>query len=112
MFNENLVQLRKLNQMTQEDVAEKVGVSRQAVAKWESGETEPSLEKAKLYLSNLEALMLQWRGSYIKSISVSTGAASIKDHEDVDSVIAEADKKMYESKQKYYLSIGIDREYH
>lgn len=71
-----------------------------------------SLEKAKLYLSNLEALMLQWRGSYIKSISVSTGAASIKDHEDVDSVIAEADKKMYESKQKYYLSIGIDREYH
>ena len=43
MFNENLVQLRKLNQMTQEDVAEKVGVSRQAVAKWESGETSPDI---------------------------------------------------------------------
>ena len=37
MFNENLVRLRKINQMTQEDIAEAVGVSRQAVAKWESG---------------------------------------------------------------------------
>ena len=48
MFNENLVRLRKLNQMTQEDIAEAVGVSRQAVAKWESGETIPDLEKCKL----------------------------------------------------------------
>lgn len=37
MFKDNLVQLRKLKSMTQEDIAEKVGVSRQAVAKWESG---------------------------------------------------------------------------
>ena len=37
MFKDNIVQLRKLNQMTQEELAEIVGVSRQAVAKWESG---------------------------------------------------------------------------
>lgn len=30
--------------LTQEDVAEKVGVSRQAVAKWEKGETLPDIE--------------------------------------------------------------------
>ena len=47
MFHENLLQLRKLKKMTQEDIAEKVGVSRQAVAKWESGETIPDLEKAR-----------------------------------------------------------------
>ena len=35
MFNENLVQMRKLLGMTQEDLAEKVGVTRQAVAKME-----------------------------------------------------------------------------
>lgn len=29
--------------MTQEEVAEKVGVSRQAVAKWEKGETQPDI---------------------------------------------------------------------
>ena len=39
MFKDNLVQMRKMKQMTQEDIAEKVGVTRQAVAKWEAGET-------------------------------------------------------------------------
>ncbi len=48
MFKDNLVQTRKLKGMTQEDIAEKVGVSRQAVAKWESGETSPDLEKSRL----------------------------------------------------------------
>ena len=48
MFNDNLVSTRKLLQMTQEDLAEKVGVTRQAVAKWESGETVPDLEKSML----------------------------------------------------------------
>ena len=48
MFAENLLSLRKRNSMTQEDLAEKLGVSRQAVAKWESGETVPDLEKSRL----------------------------------------------------------------
>lgn len=47
MFSDNLIHMRKLKQMTQEDIAEKVGVTRQAVAKWESGETIPDLEKCK-----------------------------------------------------------------
>ena len=48
MFKDNLVQLRKLRSLTQEDIAEIAGVSRQAVAKWESGETVPDLTKCKL----------------------------------------------------------------
>jgi len=48
MFKDNLVFLRKLHQLTQEDVADKVGVSRQALAKWEAGETMPDLEKSRL----------------------------------------------------------------
>lgn len=40
--------MRKLLQMTQEDIAEKLGVTRQSVAKWESGETIPDLDKCKL----------------------------------------------------------------
>lgn len=47
MFHDNLVQLRKLNRLTQEDLAEKIGVTRQAIAKWESGETIPDLDKCK-----------------------------------------------------------------
>ena len=48
MFKDNLIQLRKLRQLTQENIAEKVGVSRQAVAKWESGETVPDLDKCRI----------------------------------------------------------------
>ncbi|MBE6909627.1 MAG: helix-turn-helix domain-containing protein [Ruminococcaceae bacterium] len=48
MFHNNLVSLRKLKNMTQEGIAEKVGVSRQAVAKWEAGETVPDLDKCKI----------------------------------------------------------------
>ena len=42
-FN-NLKLYRKQSGMTQEQVAEKLGVSRQAVAKWESGESLPDIE--------------------------------------------------------------------
>lgn len=42
-FN-NLKLFRKKNGFTQEQVAEKLGVSRQAVAKWERGETLPDIE--------------------------------------------------------------------
>lgn len=48
MFKDNLIQLRKMRSMTQEDIAEITGVSRQAVAKWESGDTVPDLEKCRL----------------------------------------------------------------
>ena len=48
MFKDNLIHMRKLRKMTQEDLAEQVGVTRQAIAKWESGETIPDLEKCRL----------------------------------------------------------------
>lgn len=39
-----LAELRKKNGLTQEQLAEKIGVSRQAVSKWESGLATPELE--------------------------------------------------------------------
>lgn len=47
MFKDNLAQMRKGLQLTQEDVAEKLGVTRQSVAKWESGESVPDLDRCK-----------------------------------------------------------------
>lgn len=47
MFHDNLITLRKMKNMTQEDIADIVGVSRQSVAKWETGETVPDLDKCK-----------------------------------------------------------------
>ncbi len=46
-FNEKLISLRKERGMSQEDLAFKVGVSRQSVSKWEQGESEPDLTNLK-----------------------------------------------------------------
>ena len=37
MFHENLLQLRRQNDLSQEELAEKLGVSRQTLSKWETG---------------------------------------------------------------------------
>ena len=44
-FKEKLVKLRKLNKITQDEFACAVGVSRQAVYKWESGQSYPEVPK-------------------------------------------------------------------
>lgn len=37
--------LRKLNEYSQEEIAERIGISRQAYGKWEKGDTIPDIEK-------------------------------------------------------------------
>lgn len=44
-FNEKIVKLRKLKGLTQDEFASAVGVSRQAVYKWESGQSYPEVAK-------------------------------------------------------------------
>ena len=44
-FSEKLLTLRKANDLTQEQLAEKLDVSRQSISKWESGQATPELEK-------------------------------------------------------------------
>ena len=53
--------LRSVNGYSQEEVAEKVGISRQAYAKWEKGETVPDVERcqklAELYGVTIDSLV-------------------------------------------------------
>ena len=44
-FSEKILTLRKANNLTQEQLAEKLDVSRQSISKWESGQATPELEK-------------------------------------------------------------------
>lgn len=47
LFKEKLKMLRKQNNFTQEELAEKLYVSRQAITKWESGDGTPDIENLK-----------------------------------------------------------------
>ena len=49
MFADNLVDLRKYHAMSQEELAEKIGVSRQTLSKYETGESLPDIEKCKAF---------------------------------------------------------------
>lgn len=51
-LSEKILKLRKMNGMSQDDLAEKVGVSRQSISKWESDQATPELEKV-LLLANI-----------------------------------------------------------
>ena len=65
-LGEALRDLRTGCKMTQEFVAETLGVSRQAVSKWESGENDPSTSNlialAKLYGTTVEEILksIRW----------------------------------------------------
>ena len=48
MLKDNLVMLRNIHGFSQEAIAEKIGISRQAYAKWETGATIPDIEKCSL----------------------------------------------------------------
>ena len=47
-FADNLIELRKYHDLPQEELAEKIGVSRQTLSKYETGESLPDIEKSKL----------------------------------------------------------------
>ena len=48
MLKENLIMLRNIHGFSQEAIAERIGISRQAYAKWETGATVPDIEKCRL----------------------------------------------------------------
>lgn len=63
MLADNLILLRNMKGMSQEQIAEIIGISRQSYAKWEAGETIPDIEKcdrlAKFYGITIDALVRQ-----------------------------------------------------
>ena len=61
MLKDNLLMLRNIHGYSQEEVAERIEISRQAYAKWESGATIPDVEKcgklAEMYGTTIDSLI-------------------------------------------------------
>lgn len=60
-LNKKLQLLRKQSGLSQEELAEKLGISRQAISKWESGQSTPDLNKiiiiSELYNITIDSLV-------------------------------------------------------
>ena len=65
-LEKKLVRLRKKEGMSQADVSEKLDVSRQAVSRWEAGDSRPSTE-------NLQALCKLYRHTNITNSNAASG---------------------------------------
>lgn len=60
-------------------------------------------------LNRLQRYSADWKGDLIHGFSISAGAASTKEFDDIETILKEADQRMYESKRKYYENSGKDR---
>ena len=47
-LGKKIAELRKKNNLSQEELAEKVGVARQTISKWEIGDTTPDINQVKI----------------------------------------------------------------
>ena len=68
MFHDNLLFLRKAKHLSQEELADQIGVSRQTLSKYETGEALPDIEKCKRLAERLD-VSLDDLVSYDKSAS-------------------------------------------
>lgn len=80
LFSEKLKQLRKENNLTQEELAEKINVSRQAITKWECDEGIPDIENLK-QISNLFHVTIDELVKEDKEISINTSNSYIEELE-------------------------------
>lgn len=72
MFADNLIEMRKYHNWSQEELAEKIGVSRQTLSKYETGESLPDIEKCKL-LADLFGVTIDDLICYEKSENLGLG---------------------------------------
>ena len=95
MLGDNIRKYRKLNNMSQDELAEKLNVTRQSISLWENGQTQPSLE-------NIVALS--------KLFKVSTDELLESDKTDIPATNTATPQKPEDPKKKpnnLFLLVGI-----
>ena len=74
-----LKELREKNGLTQDQLAEKVMVTRQAVSRWETGETQPNIDTLKLLSKEYNVTVNTLLGSPIKLVCQCCGMPLTED---------------------------------
>lgn len=92
MLGDNIKQYRKKYQLSQDELAEKLGVTRQSISLWETGQTQPSLE-------NIVALA--------KLFQISTDTLLIGGEDEPTGVREPADEEGKKMNKKYILPLSI-----
>ena len=76
-FEEKLIKLRKQNALSQEELAEKLNVTRQTISKWELGQSKPDMDKlielSKLFEMSLDEFSQKYSSYYDNSDMLSIG---------------------------------------
>lgn len=91
-FKENLKKLRKEKNISQEQLAKKLNISRQAISKWESGKAYPDIDNLillrNIFNVSLDELIVNEKADKEKSINqeehVSSDNSDSYDEEDED----------------------------
>ena len=73
MLSEKIYTLRRKNGLSQEQLAEKIGVSRQAISKWEGGLSTPELDKLKALSEYFQITIDELTENHTTSVSNNTG---------------------------------------
>lgn len=117
-FSENLKQIRKEHHLSQEELAELLDVSRQAVSKWEQGQGYPEVEKLLLLSSklNISLDMLMSvemnRDAGVKNEKVTGLIVITSPHENVIATcykVAASGKMRGGKTSPQYILFGVDR---
>ncbi len=70
---------------------------------------EVSPETMERDIATFERLIAEWRGSNIDCLSVACGMASSREHQTIADLVRDADQRMYECKERYYIMTGKQR---
>lgn len=96
MLHDKMIYYRKKNMLTQEELAEKLCVSRQTITKWENGVITPSLE----YLIDLSHIFGITIDHFIKDDDCRSDTPQVTNTNQLVSFLVEAKKSTYASHKK------------
>ena len=96
-FEEKIVELRKTKGLSQEELAEQLGVSRQAVSRWELGQTLPDIPNL-LQLCELFGVS----ADYLVREEEQTAAKSDQSAKTIARLTREREKTRYLARKYYY----------